>query len=303
MNAFEKKLVDKLSHYHDAAPIYRIEPHSLDELERSAAQLANRVAGQKEDRKSRIVRGNGRSDLLLADGFRARVYHPSGAIAIKAGLAPMEHLIGERADKKTLTDAAAATAKRLGLDRLRTTDEKLAFERLWQIKAAGINRDRGRGREVVCRAIGAFRRYLGDLPVWGRASVVVELAGGDKLGGVGVDWRPIAPEPIDRAKVLDPERGARAVIADLNGRLPGGEFSAKDFDVALFSLGYISMPKRRAQGIFAPIYVALLERHARTTMNHVVVVNGSEKVYEDVCRLNVAPPKDAARRIGTRDRR
>ena len=216
----------------------------------------------------------------------------------------MEHLIGERADKKTLTDAAAATAKRLGLDRLRTTDEKLAFERLWQIKAAGINRDRGRGREVVCRAIGAFRRYLGDLPVWGRASVVVELAGGDKLGGVGVGaWRPIAPEPIDRAKVLDPERGARAVIADLNGRLPGGEFSSKDFDVALFSLGYISMPKRRAQGIFAPIYVALLERHARTTMNHVVVVNGSEKVYEDVCRLNVAPPKDAARRIGIRDRR
>lgn len=41
MNAFEKKLVDKLSHYHDAAPVYRIEPHSLDELERSAAQLAN----------------------------------------------------------------------------------------------------------------------------------------------------------------------------------------------------------------------------------------------------------------------
>jgi hypothetical protein len=303
MNAFEKKLVDKLSHYHDAAPVYRIEPHSLDELERSAAQLANRVAGQKEDSKSRVVRGNGRSDLLLADGFRARVYHPSGAIAIKAGLAPMEHLIGERADKKTLTDAAAAIAKRLGLDRLRTTDEKLAFERLWQIKAAGINRDRVRGHEVVCRAIGAFRRYLGDLPVWGRASVVVELAGGDKLGGVGLDWRPIAPEPIDRAKVLDPERGARAVIADLNGRLPGGEFSAKDFDVALFSLGYISMPKRRAQGIFAPIYVALLERRAWTTMNHVVVVNGSEKVYEEVCRLNVAPPKDTARRNGARGRR
>ena len=112
MNALERKLIDKLSNYHEAASVYRIEPHSLDELEAAAARLANRVAGHKEDSKSRAVRGNGRSDLLLGDGFRARAYHPSGAIAVKAGLAPMEHLIGEKADKKALTEASVATAKR-----------------------------------------------------------------------------------------------------------------------------------------------------------------------------------------------
>lgn len=298
MNALERKLIDKLSNYHEEASVYRIEPYSLDELEAAAARLANRVAGHKEDSKSRVLRGKGRSDLLLGDGFRARAYHPSGAIAVKAGLAPMEHLIGEKADKTVLTEASVATAKRLGLDTIGSSGENLGFERLWQIKAAGMNRDRVRGREVVCRAIGAFRRYLGDLPVWGRASVVLELAAGNKIGGVGVDWRRIEATPIDRTKVLDPERAAHAVLADLNGRLPGGEFGDKDFEVTMFSLGYLSLPKRRVQGAFAPVYVAMLGRRGWSTMNHVVVVNGSEKIYEDMCRLNAAPPKEAVRAKG-----
>ena len=295
MNALERKLINQLSNYHEAAPVYRIEQHSLDEMETAAARLGNRVAGHKEDSKSRVVRGKGRSDLLLGDGFRARAYHPSGAIAIMAGLPPMEHLIGETADKKVLTEASVATAKRLGVDAIGSSVEKLVFERLWQIKAAGMNHEGVRGREVVCRAIGAFRRYLGDLPVWGRASVVVELAGGHKIGGIGVDWRRIESTPIDRAKVLDPERAAHAIVGDLNGRLPGAEFGDKDFDVTLFSLGYISLPKRRVQGIFAPVYVAMLEHNGWSTMNYMVVVNGSEKIYEDVCRLNAAAPRDAER--------
>ena len=138
MNALERKLIDKLSNYHEAASVYRIEPHSLDELEAAAARLANRVAGHKEDSKSHAVRGNSRSDLLLGDGIRARAYHPSGAIVVKAGLAAMEHLIGEKAEKKALVEASVATAKRLGLDTIGWSGENLAFERLWQIKAAGM---------------------------------------------------------------------------------------------------------------------------------------------------------------------
>jgi hypothetical protein len=59
--------------------------------------------------------------------------------------------------------------------------------------------------------------------------VVVELAGDERIGGVGVDWRPIATEVVDRAK------------------------------------------------------------------NHVIVVNGSEKVYENIGRLNASPPRETAR--------
>ena len=43
--------------------------------------------------------------------------------------------------------------------------------------------------------------------------MVVELAGGHKIGGIGVDWRRIESTPIDRAKVLDPERAAHAIVA------------------------------------------------------------------------------------------
>ncbi len=295
MNTLERKLIDKLARHQDTAPVYRIEPPPLNALEKSATQLALRVAGENEHGRSRVSRIDGRSEILLSGGMRARAYHASGAMAVNAGLAPMTHLLGDKIDKGALTKAAVATAKHLGLDRLGTPGEKLEFERLWQIKAAGINHERVRGREVVCRAIGAFRRHIGELPVYGRASVVIELAGDEKIGGVGVDWRPIASEVVDRAKILDPERAARAIMADIGGRVPGGEVGDKDFDVTMFSLGYISLPKRRAQGLLAPVYVAMLERVGWTTMNHVVVVNGTEKVYENIGRLNASPPRDAAR--------
>ena len=295
MHALERKLIDKVTHYHDTAPVFRIEPRPLAEMEVAAVSLAQQVAGHDDTGRSHVVRGKQRSDIALAHGVRARVYHASGAIVVNAGLAPMDHILGEKIDKTLMTEASNSAVKRLGLDRAGAAGERLAFERLWQIKAAGINRERERGREVVCRTVGAFRRYVNDLPVWGRASVVVELAAGGKVSAAGVDWRPIAPEPLDRAKVLDPERGARAILADIAGRLPGGEFTDKDFDVALFSLGYLSLPKRRAQGVLAPVYVAILERRGWTTMNHVVAVPATEKVYESIARIVAMPPRETLR--------
>jgi len=38
---------------------------------------------------------------------------------------------------------------------------------------------------------------------------------------------------------------------------------------------------------------------AEREVNHVVVVKGSEKVYEDLCWLNAAPPTDTARQRAT----
>lgn len=295
MKGLEQKLASTVAHYRDEAHVFRIDPHPLDELERMAHELASHAAGH-EHGKASFLRGKSHTRLALAHGVRARAYHASGALAVHCGLAPMEHLIGEKADERAFTEAALSTAKRLGLDRQTSSFERLAFERLWQIKANGITRDRVRGTPVVCRVVGAFRRYVDDLPVWGRASAVVELARENRVGGVGIDWRPIASEPIDRARVIDPERAARAVLADLAGRLPGSEIADEDFEVVMFSLGYLSLPKRRAQGVLAPVYVAMLKRRGWTTMNHVIVVNGAEKMYESVARLTAAPPRDAVRK-------
>jgi hypothetical protein len=298
------KLVGKTRCYRDVAPVFRIEHRSLDEMEVNAVRLAGDVVGDAGDGKSQVVRKQARSDILLSEGVRARVFHASGAVSVTTGLAPMEQLIGEHADREAMTGSTVEAAKRLRLDRMVGAGEQLLFERLWQIKAAGMNAEGVRGREIVCRAVGAFRRYLHELPVLGRASVFVEVAGNDSIGGVGIDWRPIAPEPFDRVKVIDPERAARAVLGDLNGRLPGGEFTDEDFEVGMFSLGYVSMPKRREQSVFAPVYVAMLERRGWGSTNYVIVVNGSEIAYESLCRTPTLPPRDAVKpQPGTKPRR
>ncbi len=295
MSALLKKLVDKTCHHRDVVPVFRIEQRSLDEMEANAVRLAGSLVGDAGDQKSQITRKDQRSDILLAEGVRASVFHASGAVAVNAGLAPMEQLIGEHADREAMTRSAVEAAKRLKLDRVIGAGEQLLFERLWQIKAAGINGEGVRGSEVVCRAVGAFRRYLHDLPVWGRASAFVEIAGEDRIGAVGIDWREVAPEPFDRVKVIDPEQAARAVLGDLNGRLPGGEFTDEDFEVGMFSLGYVSLPKRRAQNVFAPVYVALLERRGGTSTNYIIIVGGSELNYESLCRQQALPPREAVK--------
>jgi hypothetical protein len=296
MAALLDKLVAKVCDHRDSVPVFRIQQRSLDEMEGFAIRLAGSLAGEDAgDAKSHVARGQSRSNILLAEGVRASVFHASGAIVAKAALAPMEHLIGDRSDKAALTQSVVAAAKRLGLDRVVGAGEQLLFERLWQIKAAGMDGSGVRSPEVVCRAVGAFRRYLHDLPVWGRASAFVELAGENRIGAVGLDWRPIVAEPFDRVKVIAPEQAARAVLGDLNGRLPGGSFGEEDFDVGLFSLGYLSMPKRHEQSVFAPVYVAQLERRGWSSTNYIIIVGGSETAYESYCRKTSSPPRDAAK--------
>lgn len=295
MTALFERLVDRTCHYRDVAPVFRVEQRSLDEMEAYAAGFAGRIVGDAGDGKSQIARREGYSDILLSEAVRARVFHASGAVSAKTALAPMEHLIGAEADKEGMTRSTVEAAKRLEIDRVVGAGEQLLFERLWQIKATGMNAEGVRGHEVVCRAVGAFRRYVHDLPVWGRASAFVEIAGEGQIGAVGVDWRPIAPEPFDRVKVIDPEQAARAVLSDLNGRLPGGEFTDEDFEVGMFGLGYISMPKQREQSVFAPVYVAMLERRGWGSTNYIIVVSGSEIAYESLCRTAMSPPRDAVK--------
>jgi hypothetical protein len=290
-----QQLVDKTCYYREAAPVFRIEERPLDDRETAAVRLAGRVLGDAGDGKAQIARGAGRSDVRLSEGVRASIFHASGAIAVKTGLAPMEHLIGETADKAALTKSTVEAARRLGFDHAIGKGEQLLFERLWQIKATGMTSTGEPGATIVCRAVGAFRRYLYELPVWGRASAFVEIAGEERIGTVGLDWRPIAGEAIDHVKVYEPEQAARAVLSDLNGRLGGAEFSEEDFFVGMFGLGYLSLPKRRAQSVFAPVYVAMLERRGWASMNYVIAVSGSQSSYESICRTNSAPPRDATK--------
>lgn len=295
MSKLHDMLVEKATGYRDVAAVFRIAPRTLDEMEADAMRLAAGVAGDKGELRRQVRRAEGHSEILLSEGVSAKVYHASGAIAVKAGLAPMENLIGTDVDRDRLKETTIGAAKRLGLDRFIGDGEQLLYERLWQIKANGMSAEGRIGREVVCRAVGAFRRYVDEMPVWGRASAFVEVAGDDRIGAAGVDWRPVMPDPIDRVKVLDPERAAQALLGDLNGRLPGGGFDAEDFDVGMFALGYLSKPKGREQSVLAPVWVAALERRGWGSMNHMIVVGAGEVGYESFCRIAASPPREGVK--------
>lgn len=297
-----EKLHESCRERRDTALIFRIPEQSVEEMEDRALDLIKGLPGHERCPKSRVRRRRGRSEILLPDGGKAAVFHASGAFQFSAGIPPMEQLMGREADRDRLQRFAEDAARRLRLFDLAQAEEKLAFEKLWLIKAAGMDREGNRGAPVVCRAVGAFRREIAGLPVWGRASAFVELAGSDTISAVGVDWRPVHPRAVDEVKLIEPERAARAIVGDLNGRLPGG-FDEKAFEVTMFSLGYMSLPKRRQQGSFAPVYVALIERRGWSSMNYVVTVNASEDVHETLCRTASRPPADAIKRRVPREAR
>jgi len=223
-NALERNTDRQALQHHEAASVYRTEPHSLDELEAAAARLriASRVTRKQQvSRRSRTP-----SDLLLGDGFSRAGYHPSGAIVVKAGLAPMEHLIGEKADKKALTEASVATAALGSIPSGGPAKTRVRRAAVADSRPPGMNRDRVRGRESYA-AIGAFRRYHGRPARLGSRSVVVELPA-ETRSRVGVDWRRCRCETHrSREGPRSRARGACQIVADLNGRLPGGGLATR----------------------------------------------------------------------------
>jgi hypothetical protein len=124
--------------------VYRIEPYSLDELEAAAARLATRVAGHNEDSKSHILRGK-----AAATSFSARRLS-------RACLSPLRRDRGQgrpgangtpdrrESGQESSDGSFGRDGQAVGLDIIGSSGENLAFERLWQIKAAGMNRVRGR---------------------------------------------------------------------------------------------------------------------------------------------------------------
>jgi hypothetical protein len=172
--------------------------------------------------------------------------------------------------------------------------ERLDFERLWQIKAAGRQQNGRGGYEVLCRVVGAFRRYVHDLPVLGRASVFVKLAADDVIEAAGSDWRACEERAFDEAAVVDPLEGAARVATELTTAAGRTHVSAEHYDVDFFGLGYMSFPKRRVQSILQPVYVAVLHPRGWTTFGRVVVVAATDGAYEPIGRQFAVPPRPVA---------
>jgi hypothetical protein len=290
-----KALTDGVSNYKASVPVFRIAERSFDDVVSDALQAGQhfaKAAGFGEMRYS-ISQEETATTIQFQEGIRAQVFHASGAMSLHRGWNPMERNIAayaDRADLKKLQRQALEMAKRLELAHP-NKNEAFQFERLWQLKATGMTHKGKTGPIALTRVVGAFRRYIDGMPVWGRASIFVQLAAEGEVAAAGVDWRPIVEKSVDVAKVASPEEGAVRVLTELQTFLPNGTLTRKDYTPEFFSLGYFSLPKRRGQTVMQPVYVAMFKPVGPIpSLGRLIVVPAASKAYESIARTVVMPP-------------
>jgi hypothetical protein len=295
-----KALVEKLTNYRATVPVFHTQEQTLDQLDKKVTEAGlhfAKAAGFGDMRYS-IRRQENKTVVQFQEGISAHIFHASGAMSLHRGWHPMEKIItsyADRADLKLLQRQTEEALKRLKLVHPART-ENFRFERLWRLKASGITADGKTGTVALTRVVGAFRRHIGRLPVWGRASIFVQLAADGQIAATGIDWRPIADKAFAKARLVSPEEGALRVLSELQTFLPGKVFTRNEYIPEFFSLGYFSMPKRRAQAVMQPMFVAMFRSTGPIpSAGRLIVVPASAHGYEPVARSVVAPPPSPAK--------
>jgi hypothetical protein len=284
--------------------VIRTRALGLRELEADVFALARRFVandGKPLDTKLAIRRDKGRIVANLPEGWRVIAFEASGALLGKRHLGSLEQPITYEQDAPAFEQQLKDKTRALGLDVLADDRNRLIFERLWRIKAGSISVAGERGSDLLCRIVGSFRRELAGLPVWGRASVFVELGGESVITAAGRDWRRCVDEPLEEVPIIDPDAGATRVLEELSPRVGGRSLTSDDYEPELFALGYFSFPVRRPQGYFQPVYVAKLNAVGRSrpkevaSPNEIIVVAASAGAYEPLAPATAAPPLTAER--------
>jgi hypothetical protein len=212
---------------------------------------------------------------VVEDG-RLQVFEASGAVAATiVGVENRKPLAKDEASvyQDELIRLTERTANDLAESRL-TADEELRFERLWRMKAQGVTFNGERSAVALLQATAAFRRYVRGLPVLGRASINVTLGGANAaVTRWGIDWRRVGGKAIGETDVVEPAEGARRALADLQRRRPERPVTLADFKPRALQLGYVSLPRRQAQSLLEPAWVAILDPAGKqTSMGEVIAV-------------------------------
>ncbi|MFC2169957.1 hypothetical protein ACFLRM_05275 [Acidobacteriota bacterium] len=296
-NELKKAIVEKAQHHRDSVPVFRIVHQPMKSLEKEAVDLALRYAADHGIKGARfsLKKEQERTIIQLPEDSRLQFFHASGAMIAESGWNPFSRIISNNAediDQKSLIKQAHEVVHRLKLDRCRE-NEQLRFDRLWKIKASGVTRQGKQGAVNLIRVVGAFRRYLNDLPVWGCASVFIKLAEKGQVDSLGIDWRPVSEDPIDEADIIDPGEGAKRILEELQITRLDNPFTLEDFEIEFFTLSYFSLPKRRQQTIMQPVWIALLRDRVHseriTSLNHLAVVPAANSPYESIYRTDQLP--------------
>lgn len=295
MNPRLEPLVERLTSMIDAVPdvvdVVALATPDAGSAQRRLGELFADVGALAgiDVRGAKAQQAAARTVLRTPGGARAAVFHASGAMAISLGLAPFEGIFDDDPGDERLVGLVEATAERLGLGKRLPQDDVLAFERLWRIKAAGGDADGQVSDPVLCRAVGAYRHVVRELPVYGRASATIHLAAKGTLDAVSLSSRRFADDgggrTLDRVRTVAPGDAARSVTEQLSALFRKDDAEGVEVTPDWFRFGYLGLGRRRPQAVLAPYYVAGLSlQHEEEATAHVIVAPGSRDQYLKIPR-------------------
>jgi hypothetical protein len=281
----KQKLIEELPDFYDSVPVYPIRDLSSDEINEKATYCASQFMGRGSLATFRSTEKN--DDMTLVNlpwNTRMWIYRNSNAIIIERRLNPFQNLFELGSDINKLGRIAIDIMKRLKLDKWKYPFEQLEFESLGQVKVTGINIEGEKSQILSTRIIGNFRRYINEVPVYGRASVSIRIAGRYTVESIRIDWRHIEEKPIEYPKIIDSESAADKILSKFNSAFPNSKLSSEDWSPRFFGLGYFSMPKTRHQKYIQPVYIAMFKPSdtALTTLNPVIIIPATTRNYESI---------------------
>jgi hypothetical protein len=296
------KMLSGVEKVPDQAEVLVLHQFSLSDFQERGERFLSRIADvcSLSFHNSDWIEQKERTLIRLPQGARAVIYHNSGALEFNSGIAPLEDLFTKAMKDETLIKQIEEIAARLKMTEWLGKRETLKFEKLWQIKAAGADAKGNMTTPVLCRVVGAFRHFIGQIPVWGTTSAVVKLTGSGSLDSFTLQARTITDEIVDEPKIVPPDQAAQQMVKQLYG-FTGGENRAleKSADVQWMHFGYLSFGKRKLQKVLAPVYVASVTIHDEKWPHAcLLVAPATEKSYLPLERVGEEAPLMQVKRTG-----
>lgn len=298
-SALIEKIARSIDQVPDHAEVLELRQLPVDDLETRVKRLLGAIGDSFDMQVGRSDWRGGDlgTDVLLPGGGRARYYHESGAVEVAAGLAPMDHLFGsadkEGCEKSSLMKLVEAAAGKLDLRGFVAGEASVEFERLWSIKASAASRDGKASDTVLCRVVGAYRQFAGEIPIWGPASIALKLAEGGRFDSLALNLREVSGKAIDRPSILKVEKGARNLVQQLETLMGRSKLDLDESArVEWARFGYLSLSRRKAQTMLAPVYLAGISIAAGDEKQaYVLATAATDKSYMSLgCTGNEALP-------------
>jgi hypothetical protein len=282
----EQTLLTSLRETPAHADVLLLAQLSRDQLQARARRfvgLLREQDGCPNDDGSSWKQNDSQTVIHLTGGARAVLYHASGALRYVSGLAPASSPFARGAEQDTLLRLVQERALKLKLADWAGTNAELRFEHLFRTLGRGTDRTGKQSEATLFRAIGAYRQFVGGIPVLGAASAAVQVAGDGQLDTLAILTRPANGEVLERAAVIAPLDGARRILGQLSSLLGQREIPGDAVESATLEFGYLDLGKRKPQRVLAPAYVAkIVLRHRNVRQAYVLAAAATERPYLEI---------------------